>query len=183
MLGITLKNISANFTDCRWNERGFTLIELLVAIGIFTLLSSFLVVKYRGNETIRTLKNQALEAVAGLQRAQNMSLTGETAGGGSPSNYVFAIADCSADCAYSLSAFFPDNSSLEISRSALKNVAVKTFQPGGLRIDFSPPRGNMAISPGNLNTAAFEIYNAQAAYCVKLNSVSGRIDLVSGTCP
>lgn len=183
MLNIILKTISKYFSVSLKSDRGFTLIELLVAIGIFTLLSSFLVVNYRGNETIRTLKNQALEAVAGLQRAQNMSLTGETVGGGSPSSYAFAIADCAADCAYSLSAFFPDNSSLAISQAALKNAAVKTFQPGGIRIDFSPPRGNMAISPGNLNTAAFEIYNAQAAYCVKLNSVSGRIDLVSGSCP
>jgi len=178
MLKKIIQVFSKYFPVSLMANRGFTLIELLVAIGIFTLLSSFMVVNYRDNETIRTLKNQAQETIAGMEKIQNMALTGESVNGASPASYQFSIAECAANCSYKLSAVFADHTDV-ISQTNLKSVSIK----GSLQADFSPPRGNMTISPGNLSTAAFEIYNAQAAYCVKVNSVSGRIDLVSGSCP
>lgn len=181
-----LKSHSKNFPAGRFSGRGFTLIELLVSIAIFASLSSFLIVRYRDNEKIRTLKNQAQEAIAGLEKVQNMALTGATVDSLAPSLYRFSIADCSENCGYELTAVFSDGSELPISPTAqtqLKSVRVSADPASELAVEFSSPRGKMALLPGNLDSAAFEISNDQAAYCVKLNAVAGRIDLASGACP
>jgi len=173
---------------------GFTLIELLLAISLFMILSSFTIINYRTNEKVRELKNQAQLLVSGLQKIQNMALTGESVNGLTPLAYKFSIAECSENCSYGLSAIV--SSDLEvaeepISSSALKSVTISIAgnPPGGLAAKFSPPRGKMSLqsadgAPTAYADAAIEISNANhdGYFCVKLNSVSGRIDYISGQC-
>lgn len=164
---------------------GFTLIELLVAIAIFSSLSSYLVIKYSNNEKSRSLKNQSLEAIAGLEKVQNMALTGETIDSMTPMLYRFSIASCVESCSYKLSVVWANLNEETIIEKALPNVGIATGFAQPLKVDFSPPRGKMLISVEGIpdDDIAFEIANDESAYCIQLNAVSGRIDSVSGACP
>lgn len=173
---------------------GFTLIELMLAISLFMILSSFTIINYRTNEKVRELKNQAQEVVSGLQKIQNMALTGETVNGKLPLSYKLSIAECSDDCSYKLSALVssdPAEPEEIISTTALKSVtiSIKNNPAGGLAVKFSPPRGKMALQSASDAEATYidteiEISNANhdGYFCVKLNTVSGRIDYSSGPC-
>ncbi len=165
------------------NTGGFTLIELLVSIAIFSLMTTFLIVNYRVDEQARILKNQSQEVVSALEKIQNMALTGETVNSVSPSIYRFSINNCLISCFYKLSGISADDAELPVIQKALASVSVQTNQPGGLAINFYPPRGNMLIQPGDLDSAGFELSNGSASYCIKVNAVSGRIDSLFGHCP
>ncbi|MFA6526034.1 MAG: prepilin-type N-terminal cleavage/methylation domain-containing protein [Candidatus Buchananbacteria bacterium] len=175
------------FTGNDSKDRGFTLIELLVAISIFTLLSSFMVLSYHNDEKAKVLKTQAQDVLIGLQRVQNMALTGELVNGLSPLRYKFILTNCDSNCAYYLKAVLADNSELPIAQENLKSVIVDVQSASGLEVDFLPPRGKIEIiNPANQDAVVLKISNSQSvSYCIKLDSVSGRMDLSATTdnCP
>lgn len=177
----------AYFTENDCDDSGFTLIELLVAISIFTLLSSFMVLSYHNDEKAKVLKTQAQDILTGLQRVQNMALTGELIDGVSPLSYKFLLSDCDNNCTYYLSAVLADGTELAIVQENLKSVAVKNQLGNSLDVRFLPPRGNINIFvPASQDNAVLKISNSQAvSYCIKLDSVSGRMDLTAttGECP
>lgn len=185
-----LNNISKlfGFTSNNYrDDRGFTLIELLVAISIFTLLSSFMVVSYHNDEKAKVLKTQAQDVLTGLQQVQNMALTGELIDGISPISYKFLLSDCDNNCIYYLSAVLADGTQLPIAQKSLKSVAVDVQSASGLDVNFLPPRGKIEIAvPNGPDAATLKISNSQSvSYCIKLDSVSGRMDLsaTTGACP
>lgn len=164
------------------NRRGFTLIELLLAISIFSMLSSFVVANYRSNEKIKILKNQAQMVVDGLQKTQNMSLTGATVGDLFPLSYEFEISDCSEVCSYKIRAEMIDEEVL-ISQVNFYNLTIKTSEASGiLAASFFAPRAKMTLN-NQKNEAFIELSNKENYfYCVKINSLSGRIESKSGGC-
>lgn len=173
----------------RKNHQGFTLIELMLAISLFMILSSFTIINYRANEKVRLLKTQAQEIVSGLQKIQNMALTGETVDGEVPLSYQFIINDClnSNDCSYKLQAVIPGNESIDISNSSLRSAIVEVGSGNDLVAKFYPPRGKIILidsAQHELIDSSIEITNAghDGYFCIKINAVSGRIDYISGKC-
>lgn len=161
---------------------GFTLIELLISISIFSLLSSFVVANYRSNEKAKRLKNQAQLIVSGLEKAQNMALTGELAGGIVPLSYYFKLEDCSGGCSYGIFAETTDED-IPVSSVSLSNLTAETSDGlGQLLVNFTAPRGRMLL-PENREEVGLSLNNSDNDYCVRINSVSGRIDSFSGECP
>lgn len=188
-MSLICKKIFQHLLVCKRNRRGFTLIELMVAISIFTLLSSFTIINYRVNEKVRALKNQAQELVSGIQKIQNMALTGETVNSEVPIIYKFSLADCVDNCVYKLSAVISPTEETIISQTALKavNINITPLASGGIVAEFAPPRGKMLLHAQNDPTetyadTAIEIKNSDVAVCIRLNAISGRIDYISGAC-
>ncbi|MFA5021183.1 MAG: hypothetical protein WC517_03955 [Patescibacteria group bacterium] len=165
---------------------GFTLIELLIAVGIFIIISSLIIVNYHVNEKVKTLENQAQIVVAGLERVQTMALTGELVDDRSPLAYKFSISNhCMVgNCSVKLSAVFSNNEEFEFAEIPLS--IAKISNASAAPVLFYPPRGKMEL-PGLTEGGTLEIYTqgTENKFCVKLNSVSGRLSLssiISGHC-
>lgn len=161
---------------------GFTLIEILISISIFSLLSSFVVANYQANEKAKRLKNQAQLIVSGLERAQNMALTGEAVAGIVPLGYYFKMADCVSGCSYGIFAEAVDEDILVFSGNLAGLSAVTSDNLGELLVSFSAPRGRMVLSDER-EEVSLALSVSGNDYCVRINSVSGRIDSFSGECP
>lgn len=163
-------------------KSGFTLIELLVAIAVFFILTSFVVVKYQGNNDLRYLRGDAQKIVDDLQKIQNMALTGELIGDFLPDSYELKFSACEADCEYVVFYSTINAQLKKIDHASLNFV-------GGFReaiVSFRSPRGRMFIYDDGgieLDDLAINIYNKEGSFCLKLNSVSGRIGLTPGQCP
>ena len=164
-------------------KRGFTLIELLVSIAIFSLLSTFVVANYNGNEKTKKLKNQAQLLVDGLQVAQNKALTGALADGATPIAYKLTIEPCENICNYTINAVLADSETPEflIEQKNLSGVSITTKNNGDLNAEFSLPRGRMSLGEAGSDSWV-QLTNGDNYFCVSLASVSGRIDLKSGRC-
>jgi prepilin-type N-terminal cleavage/methylation domain-containing protein len=163
------------------NKFGFTLLELLIAISIFAILTSLVGISYRSNEKLRQLKDQSQIIVDGLQKAQNMALTGEavTIDGDLvvPSSYIFNLNSCTNNCFYTVTAA-GTSGSVELSKVELKNLSANT----NLQAQFTPPRGKMALN-GNQTEVKLQISNSVGDdFCIKVNSISGRMDIASDEC-
>lgn len=179
-------------------KSGFTLIELLVAIAVFFILTSFVVVKYQGNEDLRYLRNDVQALVDDLQKVQNMALTGESVGGYSPDSYRLVINDCTSDCGYEIFANGQDTPliSKKLAHSVVSAVKGDSVVISNAQISvvFRLPRGRMFIynnynfdAPDDnigLDTLAVNISNDDEKnnFCLQLNSISGRIGMLPGKC-
>lgn len=175
------------------NKSGFTLLELLIAISIFAILTSLIGISYRSNEELRQLKNQAQSIVDGLQKAQNMSLAGESVlvnGNPTvPNYYRFSlIKDNNVKCHYLITAFAADGSALkEIARVNFEKLLINVTASAPLNADFYPPRGKMALSLGGAPSQTeykLQLKNPSISdiFCVTVNSISGRMDIAAGQC-
>jgi len=163
-------------------KRGFTLIELLVSIAIFSLLSSFVVANYQGNERTRKLKNQAELIVSGLEKAQNMAMTGQLTDNFTPVSYKFLIKNCQSSCSYQIDAVFSGEAEeVLVATTNLSDAQIKTSSGSDLAVNFNLPRGRMIIGESS-PWAWLEISNGENTYCLKITAVSGRIDIKNGTC-
>jgi prepilin-type N-terminal cleavage/methylation domain-containing protein len=179
------------------DKKGFTLMELLVAIAIFGILSTFMVANFSRNEQAKELKQQAEILVAGLQKVQNMALAGTLVSDKSPLYYRLVLWNCQSNCSYNLWASFSSSPQIQIESILLNKINVeikKTIPlpvPNTLAVIFYPSRGNMRIDTAwmggrNWDEVMIELTHVQNSvlkYCVTINSISGRIDLVSGACP
>lgn len=164
-------------------KRGFTLIELLVSISIFGLLSSFVVANYSGNERTRLLKNQAQLIISGLEKTQNMSMTGTLTNEVTPLSYKFLIKPCQTDCYYEIVAVINSEEEVLVSKTSLRNTKIKTSSGQELSASFQLPRGRMSLNNDEATAVWLEASNNDTTYCLKVTAVSGRIDLSKGNCP
>jgi prepilin-type N-terminal cleavage/methylation domain-containing protein len=164
-------------------KRGFTLIELLISIAIFSLLSTFVVANYNGNERTKKLKNQTQLVVSGLEQAQNKALAGALADGATPIAYKLTIMSCDNNCNYIITAVFADSEKEEVlvDQKSMSGVSITTSDNSGLEAEFSLPRGRMSLGEG-ISTFWVQLYNGDNYFCVNLTAVSGRIDIKNGRC-
>ena len=172
----------------RFNKsRGFTLIELMVSIAIFGILSAFLLVNFRANNESRNFKLEASHVVDGFKRLQNMALSGALVADQLPVAYEGILTDCLSGCSITLRAKLTDNSYLDIDRVILDKASLKIYQPGvsSLTLSFTPPRGDLSLSSGKVSEVMVDIGHSQRSdlnYCLIINNVSGRIDLINKLC-
>ncbi|MFA6593714.1 MAG: prepilin-type N-terminal cleavage/methylation domain-containing protein [Candidatus Buchananbacteria bacterium] len=162
-------------------QKGFTLIELLVAIAIFTLLSSFMVAKFAGNEDARLLKEQADLVLTGIDQARNLSLAGSGPSNIYSQQFVFAISNCQSNCFYEISGKDPDQQVVKKNLEKV-NITIKDETSNKLAIVFAVPRGRMTLLGDNPSEAKIEISNDSAAFCIQVNSVSGKVEEIKGNC-
>ncbi|MFA5124512.1 MAG: prepilin-type N-terminal cleavage/methylation domain-containing protein [Patescibacteria group bacterium] len=164
-------------------QKGFTLIELLIAIAIFTMLSSFMVVSFTNDEKIRLLKEQADLVLVGIDQARNFSLAGSGPSNIYSQQFVFTISNCQADCFYEVSGRDPNQQVVKKNLEGVR-VAIKNEASNQLSISFAVPRGRMTLSgDGNPSEAKIEISNSSNAFCVQVNSISGKVEEIKGNCP
>ncbi len=78
---LSLKNNSQN---------GFTLVELLISVGIITVVSTIVLLKYSSFDSGVLLKNTAYEVALALREAQAKSVSGSHDGGGD-ARYPFGV--------------------------------------------------------------------------------------------
>jgi len=157
------------------------LIEMLIAISIFSLLSSFVVANYRTNEKAKRLKNQAQLIVSSLERTQNMALTGEAVAGIVPLGYHFKMTNCVNGCSYGIFAETVGES-IPLFSGNLTGLSGETSDGlGELLVSFSVPRGRMVLADER-EEVSLSLSVSDNNYCVRINSVSGRIDSFSGEC-
>ncbi len=165
-------------------KRGFTLVELLVAMAIVSLLSTFVVFKYVENDQVKHLKNQAELIIDGLEKTQNMALTGQTTSDRTPLAYRFQLAECTTDCSYQIVAVFAadgqDEEVVENKNFGQALITTNTGQP--LLATFNLPRGRLSLNDNQADSAWAQIANEDSFFCVKVIAVSGRLDLLSGEC-
>lgn len=158
----------------RLNKKGFTLIELLVAISIMGLLSTIIVANYRDNEEIRKLKNQAELMIDGLEKAQNMALSGMMVNNQIPIAFQFSVNNCSNDnCKYEIKAIFSNDEDLNLVIDSRQFVNLKINND--LRINFLLPRANIKIEESS--SEFIELSNDNGCYRIDLDSISDRINL------
>lgn len=168
-------------------KRGFTLIELLVAIAIFFILTSFVVIKYWDNEGLRYLRGDAQMLTDDLQKIQNMALAGESVNDVLPDYYNLYFKSCESDCSYITFASTTDEV-FEIATKNLKYASIDTgvSGEGEIMVAFRLPRGRMIIYTrgGTVDEAKINISDVSGKnnFCLQLNSISGRIGLISGDC-
>lgn len=166
---------------------GFTLIEILIVISIISFFSAFLVVNFRSNEKLKEVKNQALVVVDGLKRVQTMALTGEKVEEIYPLRYIFSINKCSdGNCYYGIKRDDVDRDPFET--VDLKNMVVEIMDGNGrsvqsLDASFLPPRANIKLLAGGITEEAtiklIHIKDDNLTRCIKINSISGRIDVLT----
>lgn len=168
--------------------RGFTLIEMLVVISIVGMLSSLLIVNYRRDERSRKLRNSTLLVLDGIKKVQTMSFAGRKVSGQFPVSYSFIMDNCTSGCFYKLVANLSDESTIDIETIFLSQTDVSMEIIDGLQseIIFSPPRGNLEIENDGFSvddiTFKLEHPYENDFYCLVVNRVSGRMDIISN-CP
>lgn len=167
-----------------FNNQGFTLMELLVAISIFSLLTTFVVASYASNEKSRLLKLEASKVLVGLQKAENMAITGQFFDSFVPVVYEFSLSDCSNNCSYALSAKDVSGNPKELEKQELKGLAIDIPSGEQSLFKFSVPRGRLEILVGGDIQPSIKINlgDSETAYCLEASSVSGRIGLKEGVC-
>ncbi len=167
-----------------FNNQGFTLMELLVAISIFSLLTTFVVASYASNEKSRLLKLEASKVLVGLQKAENMAITGQFFDLFIPSVFEFSLSDCPSNCFYVLSAKDVSGNSKELEKQELKGLAVDISDGKQALFKFSAPRGRLEILVDENTQTSIKINlgDSDTSYCLEASSVSGRIGLKEGSC-
>ena len=163
-----------------FDNRGFTLMELLVSIAVFSILTSMVTVSYASNEKHRLLKQESNKILSGLQKAENMSITGQIFDSFSPVFYEFIMEECSNDCYYRIVAVSGDGIHRELEKVPLKGLAVEVAGDKAA-VRFFPPRGRMEIVD-NGPLIKIGVANDSGDYCLEANSISGRIGLSEGNC-
>jgi len=168
----------------KFDNRGFTLMELLVAISIFSLLTTFVVASYASNEKSRLLKLEASKVLVGLQKAENMAITGQFFDSFIPAVYEFSLSDCSNDCFYILSAKDASGNSKELERQELKGVSIDILNSNNALFRFLPPRGRLEILANENLQSSIKVGlgDEENSYCLEASSVSDRIGLKEGAC-
>lgn len=162
-------------------KKGFTLSELLVAIALIGIFSAFSVVSLRSGSQLREVRNEAMKVLDGIKKMQTMALAGKSVDGETPQRYVFRLADCAESC--DIFSLVTDAGSAIEPPAALENAVMKISGLDSLEISFSPPRAQPVLSTGE-NEVTIRVESAKdpnAARCVSVNAVSGRIDL--SNCP
>ncbi len=72
------------------SQNGFTLVELLISVGIITVVSTIVLLKYSSFDSGVLLKNTAYEVALALREAQAKSVSGSHDGGGD-ARYPFGV--------------------------------------------------------------------------------------------
>lgn len=167
-----------------FNNQGFTLMELLVAMSIFSLLTTFVVANYASNEKSRLLKLEASKVLVGLQKAENMAITGQIFESFIPSAYELSLSDCEAGCLYILSAKDASGSERQLEEQDLKGVGINIDEGDQVLFRFLPPRGRLEIGvgPQDVPSIKIDIGDNEVSYCLEVSSVSGKIGLKDGSC-
>ncbi|MFA6227819.1 MAG: prepilin-type N-terminal cleavage/methylation domain-containing protein [Patescibacteria group bacterium] len=164
-------------------QQGFTLIELLIAIAIFTMLSSFMVASFTSDEKTRLLKEQADLVLAGIDQARNLSLAGSGPSNIYSQQFVFTVSNCQTGCFYEVKGRDPDQQIVKKNLEGI-SVTVKNETSNQLSISFAVPRGRMALSgDSNPSEAQIEVSNNSSAFCIQVNSISGKVEEIKGNCP
>ncbi len=166
------------------NNQGFTLMELLIAISIFSLLITFVVVNYVSNEESRLLKLEASKILDGLQKTENMSITGQIFDSFVPSVYEFHLSNCSDNCYYVLSVKDALGNSKELENQKLNRIGINILGGNDVLFRFLPPRGRLEIIVNEIIKPSIKIDlgNNENFYCLEASSISGRISLKDGFC-
>ncbi|MBI4117527.1 MAG: type II secretion system protein [Parcubacteria group bacterium] len=131
------------------NERGFTLLEMIVTITIIGILSTIVVINYRGASRDLDLSVEALASA--IRKAQAFAITGEPYLGAVPEGgYGFFIGACGAPpCEYRLFADVNGNLHYDGAQEAMdtevfftpKNVRIVSADPFiPLHVTFKPPK-------------------------------------------
>ncbi|MFA6919172.1 MAG: prepilin-type N-terminal cleavage/methylation domain-containing protein [Patescibacteria group bacterium] len=171
----------------RKNSAGFTLIEILIAIAIFSILSSIMILNFRGDAKTKELKNDCQKITDALRQAQTMALSGQQVTNGSgksfiPDAYRF-MPTCSgfpATCK-SFSLIASSSPSFMMSKTRLDKSEI--YGLNSLVINFIPPSADSSISVNGVATTSVNIkvrhtQNNTLSRCVSYNSISGRIDIL-----
>jgi len=174
------------------NKLGFTLIELLLAISVFGILSSIVIIGYRNNEAMRNFETQALKMVDGLNSAQNQALTGALIDGVQPDAFRFVVSDCQNNCFYKIIALSGNNGDLTektVEEVSLPELSVNFDSGSELQVDFKVPR---AVIESNISGPSIKLsltgIRAEKAdgspleYCLLINTISGRFELLANAC-
>jgi len=166
-------------------QLGFTLIELIIAIAIVGFFSSFMVVNFRANEKVRTFKNQAMLILDGVKKVQTMALSGTRFNGQLPKAYGFTIDACQpGNCRFNLVAD-PGGEAEVINLETVNLDERAGIDSGAVEIFFFPPRAEASIKINGDSEDAVEIKLINVdeniePLCVKVNRISGRMDI--GSC-
>lgn len=172
---------------------GFTLIEILIALAVMGILFLLLIINFRQNQNSKDIRNDALLVLDGVKRVQTMSLSGQINNDQSPTSYEFLLTTCSLDsgCPYSLNAKIDDTVINTIETVTIKNSKLSVVDNSGgaagsqLLIGFKTPRAmaEIKVDGSSTNDAIIKLEHIKDSGIVrfiKINSISGRMDIVSG---
>ena len=129
-------------------DSGFTIVDLLISIAILGLLSTIVLVNFRGGERSDSVRQSANMALSFLRRAQTMTLSGATLisdgtfpeGGygvrfdSSDTNTLVLFADKNKDHLYSAG---EETESIDLSKQSVFDAS------GNLDVLFSAPDGEV----------------------------------------
>ncbi|MFC1700753.1 Tfp pilus assembly protein FimT/FimU [Patescibacteria group bacterium] len=68
-------------------NNGFTLIEILIVMSVIVIITTIVLVNFRGGERGNLLKSSVQEVVLNLRKAQNMAITAQKFGANMPYGY------------------------------------------------------------------------------------------------
>ena len=175
-------------------KSGFTLIELIISIAIFSILVSWLVLTFKDTADSREVKNDSLKLLDGIKQMQTMALSGQLVNGDIPISYAFLVNTCSADCFYEQKAVF-NNSSSSLDKYYFKKLIITKIQSidgagvtstiASAGLSFLPPRGNTVFSESSSTQINITVKHlvSNIYYCLKINRISGRMDIKNIACP
>lgn len=168
------------------NSRGFTLIEILVAIAIFAILSSIMLLNFRGDAKTKELKNNCQQVVDALKQVQTMALSGQQVKNNAgilmvPDGYKFMPACLNNSCR---SIYLAASSSPTANLGIIKLNKSEIYGFSSLMINFLPPSADSQIwiNGSQTSTAKMKIRHIEdntLSRCVIYNSISGRMDVLS----
>jgi prepilin-type N-terminal cleavage/methylation domain-containing protein len=168
------------------NQSGFTLIEILIAIAIFSILSSIMILNFRGDNKTKELKNDCQKITDALRQAQTMALSGQqvTNGAGKifiPDAYRF-MPVCSGSTCKSLR-LVASSSPTSFLISTIRLDKSEIYGLNILAINFIPPSADSSILINGVATTSVNMkvrhtQNNTLSRCVSYNSISGRIDIL-----
>jgi prepilin-type N-terminal cleavage/methylation domain-containing protein len=137
-------------------QTGFTLVELLVVLFIILLLSTLLLVNYRGGQKKYALSQASQQLISDLRKAQNMAMSGAEIYGqycgygleidqsNRPTSYRF-YADKSTDCQTSNNQYDSGDEILEIIKLPSR-IRIQSTSPSPIDIFFKPPQPTTYIN-------------------------------------
>ncbi|MFA5047493.1 MAG: prepilin-type N-terminal cleavage/methylation domain-containing protein [Patescibacteria group bacterium] len=175
-------------------KSGFTLIELIIAIAIFAMLTSWLFLTFKDTADGREVKNDAAQLLDGIRQMQTMALSGQLVNGDVPLKYSFVLDACNSDCSYEQWAVF-NNSSTSLAVYHFKKLIITGINSkdgsgnvtslSSVGLSFLPPRGNPIFSVASSTEVNISVKHSVSdiSYCLKINRISGRMDIKSAACP
>jgi len=126
------------------NKTGFTLMEMLLSLFIVSLISTLLLVNYRGGQEQKAVLSQAETLVNELRAAQNSALHGRETGGQVPYGYGLYFNTATSDSSYIIFADTNDNKTYDGGEATetialSERIYLQSTAPDPVSVFFQPP--------------------------------------------